>query len=90
MESFGGARSVPVTGAFIGAHVGSLVGALGQMKEDGTLMQVKIRRRCDMLVAVSVPEDRVVEGAVDVLQSLGAVDIEHARQHHCRWRLEGF
>lgn len=76
----------PVTGAFVGAHIGSLVGSLEQMKEDGTGVDENPTpvRHAGMLVAVSVPDDTddAAEGQenriVDVLRSVGAVEVERA------------
>jgi hypothetical protein len=67
-----------VTGAFVGAHVGSLAGSLGSTDDDNDPNLLR-HRRSGMIVAVTVPAEVAWQGkAVEILQSLGADDIERA------------
>lgn len=71
----------PVVGALVGAHVGSLY-SLNKMKERGEPDEdgsnVRPPRKSGMMIAVAV-DDATQEGkAVDILQRLGAHNMERA------------
>ncbi len=69
----------PVAGAFVGAHIGNITGSLGAMKDDGETNDGPPVRHWGMMVAVAVSGDDEATRAVDLLRSLGAIDIERAR-----------
>lgn len=76
-----------VTGSLVGAHIGGLVGSMSSMKEQGDIgdegedvRNAAPVRRSGMMVAVAVPQDdEYHDRAVNVLRSLGAMDIELAQ-----------
>ncbi|KRB94135.1 hypothetical protein [Noviherbaspirillum sp. Root189] len=74
-----------VTGGLVGAHLGGLVGGLSGMKEKGDVgdhaedvENAVPMRRSGMMVAVAVPDQEYEDRALQVLRTLGAVDIERA------------
>lgn len=74
-----------VTGGLVGAHVGGLVGGLSEMKEKGEtgehaedVENAAPIRRSGMMLAVAVGDQEYEDRAVNLLRSLGAVDIERA------------
>ncbi|MEC4720683.1 glycine zipper domain-containing protein [Noviherbaspirillum sp. CPCC 100848] len=76
-----------VTGSLVGAHIGGLVGSMSSMKdqdemhEEGSAPRNPVPvRQSGMMVAVAVPQDdEYHDRAVNVLRSLGAMDIEQAQ-----------
>jgi hypothetical protein len=62
-------------GALVGAHIGSLVGSMSQMDEAEQSLPI---RHSGMFVAVCVPEYEEEGHAVEVLRSVGALDLERA------------
>jgi len=71
----------PVVGALVGAHVGSLY-SLNKMKERGEPDEdgsnVQPPRKSGMMIAVAVDDVTQEDKAVDILQRLGAHDLERA------------
>jgi hypothetical protein len=71
----------PVVGALVGAHVGSLY-SLNKMKERGEPDEdgsnVRPPRKSGMMIAVAVDDVTQRDKALDVLQRLGARDLERA------------
>ena len=71
-----------VTGGLVGAHVGGLMGSLSQTEERNEkgeandVENTQPQRKAGMLVAVSVADEEHEGRALDVLRSLGAVDLE--------------
>lgn len=65
----------PVAGGLLGAHLGSLVGSLSQMDEAEESPPI---RHAGMVVAVEVMGGENETRAIDILRSLGALDIERA------------
>lgn len=68
----------PLAGAAVGAYVGSLAGGMSKTKEDGTQPgenPVPLRQ-AGMVAAVSVADQASEQRAIDILRSLGALDIE--------------
>ncbi|CAN5441760.1 hypothetical protein BH11PSE11_BH11PSE11_30460 [soil metagenome] len=84
-----GIASAPVTGpvgtavgALVGAHIGSLVGSLSEMKEKGEGEvggeNADLPRRSGMVVAVGVSDPAKEDDIIEVLESIGADQIELA------------
>lgn len=83
-----GAATVPVVGplgpalgGLVGAHVGNLVGTAAETKEEDQIEAEygqRPRRKAGMMIAVAVGDDAATQRAVDVLQRLGAMDLEMA------------
>ncbi|SNS12590.1 hypothetical protein SAMN06265795_101143 [Noviherbaspirillum humi] len=73
-----------ITGGLVGAHVGGLVGGMSSMKEHGDpgdendVENTLPQRMEGMMVAVAVPDDGMLDSAVNVLRSIGATNIECA------------
>ena len=75
-----------VTGGLLGAHVGGLVGSLSKMKEKGETGEhgedadnaVPVRHS-GLLLAVAVGEQDDEDHAINLLQSLGAIELERAQ-----------
>jgi hypothetical protein len=74
-----------VTGGLLGAHIGGRVGSLSEMKEKGETGEhaedaenAAPIRHSGMLVAVAVDDQEDHDRAVNVLRSLGAMDLERA------------
>ena len=75
----------PVIGALVGAHSGGLVGAMSSMKEEPQSDMAtslndyqKMPRRSGMLVAVEIQTMAEETRAIDLLQRIGAEDVERA------------
>lgn len=72
----------PVVGALVGGHVGSLYSfshmkEAGEPEEGGTANQAQ-PRKAGMMIAVALPGEGDGQRALEVLQRLGARDIEQA------------
>ncbi|MDF3036101.1 MAG: hypothetical protein K0S28_1375 [Paucimonas sp.] len=65
----------PVGGALLGAHVGNLIGTLSQTDEASDSLPI---RQSGVMIAVEVQDESAEGTALDVLRSLGAVDLERA------------
>lgn len=71
----------PALGALVGAHTGSLVGTLSSMKEKGENEDGENevpQRQSGMLVAVGTADEHQERTALEVLQGLGADQLEQA------------
>lgn len=75
----------PVIGALVGAHSGGLVGAMSSMEEEpqsdavtGLHNYHQMPRRSGMLVAVEIQTMVEQKRAIDLLQGIGAEDVERA------------
>lgn len=75
----------PVAGGLLGAHIGGLVGGLSKMKEQGEVgdegedaENAAPMRKSGMMVAVAVGDHEHEDHAINLLRSLGAMDIERA------------
>lgn len=74
-----------VTGSLLGAHVGGLVGGVSKMKEKGEIGKhgedpenAAPIRRSGMLVAIATEDQEHEDRAINMLRSLGAMDLERA------------
>lgn len=75
-----------VTGGLVGAHVGGLIGSLSEMKERGETGEhgedadnAEPLRHSGLLLAVAIGGQDNEERAIDLLRSLGAVELERAQ-----------
>ncbi|HEY4541742.1 MAG TPA: hypothetical protein VIG66_05135 [Noviherbaspirillum sp.] len=75
-----------VAGGLVGAHLGGLIGGLSQMKDAGDSGEhgedpenLLPAREAGMYVAVAVTGDDAEERAVELLNTLGAADLETAQ-----------
>lgn len=80
-----GAVTAPVTGplgavigGFVGAHIGNTAGAMSAMHDDTEHGEDPPMRHWGMMVAVGVESEEQADHAQQLLQSLGAMDIERA------------
>jgi len=75
----------PIAGGLLGAHLGGLIGGLSQMRDQGDIgpnaedpENALPLRHAGMYVAIAVDDDENEEHAVNMLTSLGAIDLERA------------
>ncbi len=75
-----GGPFAPVLGAAAGAHIGSLIGSVSEMKEKGETEigdeNILRQRRAGMMVAVCVEDAHEEADAIHIFNSCGGVDIE--------------
>ena len=74
-----------VTGGLLGAHIGGLVGGLSEMKERGETGEegedadnADPLRHAGMMLAIAIDGSEQEDRAINLLQSLGAADIERS------------